>query len=161
MTEQLGEPLEARIPEAFVAAEPVIGALERARIDPAVMDASAYGAFHEAGPLEGLDVLRRRGQRHSVRRGELAYGLLAFGQPLEHGAPGVVAERTEDEVESQLSMFNHMVEYTGHGMIVNPFVECSPECCAPRGRAPYLTRLLVLSSSRARHFCLDRVAPPT
>ena len=77
--------------------------------------------FTRPGPLEGLDVLRRRGQRHPVRRGELAYGLLALGQPLEHGAPGVVAERTEDEVESQLSMFNHMVEYTGRRHDCQPF----------------------------------------
>jgi hypothetical protein len=36
----------------------------------------------------------------------------------------MIAERTKDEVESQLSMFNHVVEYTGRGLIVNLFVEC-------------------------------------
>jgi hypothetical protein len=36
----------------------------------------------------------------------------------------MIAERTKDEVESQLSMFNHMVEYMGRGLIVNLFVEC-------------------------------------
>jgi hypothetical protein len=76
-----------------------------------------------------------------VRRGELAYCLLALGQPLEHGAPGVIAERTENEVESQLSMFNHVVEYRGRSLIVNSFVECSPECCAAGAGASYLTRL--------------------
>jgi len=127
MTEQLGEPLEARIPKAFVAAEPIVGALERPRVDPAVVNPSANGAFHEAGPFQGLDVLRGRGQRHPVGCRQLANRLLALGQPLEHGATRVVAERTEDEVEPYLNMFNHVVEYIGQRLIVNPFVECSAD----------------------------------
>jgi hypothetical protein len=67
MSEQLDEPLDARIPEAFVVPEPVVGALERPWVDAAVVDASAHGAFHKAGPLEGLYVLRRRGERHPAR----------------------------------------------------------------------------------------------
>lgn len=110
MSEQLDEPLDARIPEAFVVTEPVVGALERPRVDAAVVDASAHGAFHKASPLEGLYVLRRRSERHPVWCGELADGLLALGQPLEHRPPSGVAEGTEDEVES-LCTFNHIVEY--------------------------------------------------
>jgi hypothetical protein len=37
----------------------------------------------------------------------------------------VIAERTENEIESQLSMFNHVVDYMGRSLIVNPFVECA------------------------------------
>lgn len=73
------------------------------------MDPSADGAFHEPGPLERLDVLRRGGQRHAVRCGQLADGLFALRETLEHGAPGGVAERSEDEIESRM-LFNHMVE---------------------------------------------------
>lgn len=110
MTQQLDEPLDARVPESFIAAKPVVGALERPRIDAAVVNAAAHRAFHEARPLEGLDVLRRRGKRHLVRRRELADSLFAFGESAEHRAAGVVAKRAKNEVEAVLIMFNHMVE---------------------------------------------------
>ena len=100
MAEHFHEPLEARIPEPFIAAEPAIGALERPRIDAAIVNAPADGALYESGPLEGLDVLRRRGEGHPVRRGKLADGLLAPGEALEHGPPRRVAEGMEDVVES-------------------------------------------------------------
>src|SRR5215216_1532789 len=110
MPEQLDEPLDACVPEAFVVAKPVVGALERAWIDATVVDASADGALHEAGPLESPDVLRGRRERDPVRRGELADRLLALGEPLEHRPSRVVAEGAEDEVES-ICTFNHTVEY--------------------------------------------------
>ena len=123
MAEPLDEPLDPRVPEAFVAAEPIIGARERPRVDPAVVDPSAHRALHESGSLEGLDVFRRRGERHPVGRGELAHGVFALGEPLEHGAAGVVAEGAKDEVEPCLLMFNHVVEHIGCRSIVNRLVE--------------------------------------
>jgi hypothetical protein len=123
MAEQLGEPLEPRIPEAFVGTKPVVGALERTRIDTAVVDASAHSAFHQAGPLQGLDVLRCCGKGHVVRCRELANGQLPFGEPPEHGTASVIAERPEDEVESRLNLFNHVVEYMSRLPIVNRFIE--------------------------------------
>ena len=120
MAQQLGEPLDARIPEAFVVTQPVVGALERPWVDAAVVDASAYGAFHEARPLEGLYVLRRRGKRHPVWRGELADGVLALGESLEHRPPCMVTEGTEDEVESVYT-FNHVVEYCARHADGQPF----------------------------------------
>ena len=47
MAEQLDESFDPRVPEAFVAAEPAVGALERSRVDAAVVDAPANGAVHE------------------------------------------------------------------------------------------------------------------
>ena len=96
MTQQLDEPLDACIPESFVAAQPIVGPLERARVDAAVVDAAANRALHETGPLERLDVLGRRGERHAIRRRRLADRLFALGQPFEHGAPRVVAEGAKD-----------------------------------------------------------------
>lgn len=122
MAQQLGEPLDARIPQAFIAAEPIVGALERPRIDAAVVDAPAYGASHESGLLESLDVLRRGGERHPVRRGERADGLLAFREPLEHCPPRPVGERAKNEIES-CWLFNHAVEYMRRRLIVNHVVE--------------------------------------
>ena len=141
MSEQFDEPLDACIPEAFVVTEPVVGARERPRVDAAVMDASANGALHKAGPLEGLDVLRRR----EAVRGELTGGLFAPGEALEHRPPGVVAEGAEDEVESMCT-FNHIVEY-GHGtMIVNPVVE---RMAGPPDMLALAARLEALGGRRA------------
>src|SRR5581483_9529956 len=110
MAQQLDEPLDAHIPEAFIAAEPFVGARQRSRIDAAVVDAPAHGAFHESRAFESLDVLRRRGERYRERGGELADAQLALGQALEHGAARMIAERAEDNVEPSVVMFNHMVE---------------------------------------------------
>src|SRR5689334_4465649 len=111
MAKEFHEALDPRIPESFVAAKPIVGVLERPGVDAHVVNAPADGALHKSGALEGLDVLRRRGERHLVRCRELADGLLAFGEPLEHGASSVVAEGAEHEVEAG-RMFNHEVEYT-------------------------------------------------
>ena len=123
MAEQLDEPFDPRIPEAFVGAQPVVGASERSRVDAAVVDAPANGAFHEPGSFQRLDVLRGRGERHPVWRRELADGVLTLGKSLEHGPPGLVTECSEDEVEPGVIMFNHTVEYNVGRSIVNRSVE--------------------------------------
>src|SRR5438067_237580 len=123
MAEQLDEPCDARIPEAFVAAEPVVGALERSRVDAAVVDAPAHRAVHEPGPLQRLDVLRGRGERHAIGRRELAHGVLTLGKTPEHRAPGVIAEGAENTVEPRRIMFNHMVEDSARRSFVNRAVE--------------------------------------
>lgn len=122
MAEELGEPLDARVPEPFVGAQPVVGAGEGTRVDADVVDPAADGALHQPRPFERLDVLRCRGERHLVRRGELADGVLAAGEALEHGAAGMVAEGAEDEVEAGL-LFNHKVENIVIGNFVNLLVE--------------------------------------
>src|SRR3954462_8580361 len=109
MPEELDEPFDASIPEALVVPQPVIGALERPGIDAAVVNASADGAFHETGFLERLDVLRGCRERHPMRGSQVADGLLALRQGLEHGPPRPVAESAEDDVESFI-LFNHVVE---------------------------------------------------
>jgi hypothetical protein len=123
VAEQLDEPLDPRIPEAFVAAQPVVGTRERSRVDAAIVDAPAHSAFHEPGSFQRLDVLRGRGERHPIRRRELADGVLTLGKSLEHGPPGLVTERVEDEVEPRVIMFNHTVEDSGDRSIVNRPVE--------------------------------------
>jgi len=123
VAEQLDEPLNPRIPEAFVAAQPVVGARERSRVDAAVVDAPADGAFHEPGSFQRLDVLRGRGERHPIWRRELANSVLTLGKSLEHGPPGVVTKCAEDEVEPRAIMFNHTVEDSGDRSIVNGLVE--------------------------------------
>lgn len=74
------------------------------------MRSPAHGSLDEAGSLERLDVLRRRRERHAVRFGELADGVLAHGEPLEHAAPRRIAEGAENEIELRW-IFNHAAEY--------------------------------------------------
>ena len=123
MAEQLDEPFDPRIPEAFVAPEPVVGAPERAWVDPAVVDAPANGALDEPRPFQCLDVLRGRRKRHPMWRRKLADGVLTLCELLEHGAPGLVTECAEDEIEPRVIMFNHIVEYIRCRRIVNSMVE--------------------------------------
>jgi hypothetical protein len=123
MAEQLDEPFDPRVPQSLVVAQPVIGACERSRVDAAVMDAPADGAFHEPRSFEGLDVLRGRGERHPIWRRELTHGVFAFGESLEHAPAGLVAECAEDEVEPRVIMFNHVVEDNGGSSFVNHQVE--------------------------------------
>ena len=119
MAKQLDEPLDPRVPQAFVAAQPIVGARERSRVDAAVMNAPTDGAFHEPRPFQRLDVLGCCGERHPIWRGKLTHGVLASGESLEHAAAGLVAECAEDEVEPRVSMFNHVVEDSDGCSFVN------------------------------------------
>ncbi len=62
MAEELDESLDSCVPEPLVAAEPAVRALEWSRVDAAVVNAPANSALHEAGTLQGLDVLGRSGE---------------------------------------------------------------------------------------------------
>ena len=66
-------------------------------------------ATDQARPFEHLDVLRRRGQRHRERLGELADGQLVSGEPAEHVPAGAVREGVQDRVHRRIT-FNHLVE---------------------------------------------------
>ena len=123
MAEQLGEPLETRIPEFLIAAEPVVGALERPRVDAAVVNAATDGALHQTRALERLDVLGGGSERHPVWGSQLADRSLPFGEGLEHRPAGVVTERTENHVQLGFRLFNHGVEYMWYPPIVNRMVE--------------------------------------
>ncbi len=123
MAEQFAEAIDPRIPQAFVLAEPMVGALQRSWIDAAVVDAPADGALDESGSFQRLDVLRSRSKRHPIGCSELSHGVLARGESREHGTPSVVAQRTEDGIESFVIMLNHEVEYTTPGLFVNQLVE--------------------------------------
>src|SRR5688500_750132 len=84
VAEQFNESLDSCVPEALVAAQPIIGTRERTRVDATVVDAPAHGALYEPGSFERLDVLRGRGERNAVRRSKLADSVLSGSQSLEH-----------------------------------------------------------------------------
>lgn len=111
VAEQLGKSFDAGVPQTFVAKQPLIGVGQWARIDSHVVNATAYGAFHESGALQRTDMLGCGREGHVVRGRELTDGLLAFGESPKHGAPRVVAQRPKYEVEWDMRVFNHMVEH--------------------------------------------------
>ena len=149
MAEQLGEPFDARVPQLFVAAEPFVGSRERSRVDAAVVDAPSNRAFYQSGTLERRDVLRGGGERHPVGRRQLAHSALSAGKPLQHRAPCPVAERAEDEVETGLIMFNHIVEYIPSGFIVNHLVDLLHGNLPVGDRGPFRCRIDARSSRGA------------
>src|SRR5208283_2078650 len=103
------ENVEPAGPEALVEAQPVVGAGERPRVEPAPVRAPAHLAPDEPGVLERLDVLRRRRQRNRERLGELGHRPLAAGEFPKHPPPCGVAEGVEDGVERRRLKFNHAV----------------------------------------------------
>jgi hypothetical protein len=82
-----------------------------------------HGALHQSGPLERLDVLGCRRERHPIGGRELGHCLLAPGEPLEHRTTSAIAEGPKDHVEPRFTTFNHVVEYIAVGGTVNPSVE--------------------------------------
>ena len=93
-----------KVYRAWLEPELIRRGLQAAHVAPAI-----DGATDEARPFEDPDVLRRRGQRHSQRHGELADGQLPAGEPAEHLPAGTVREGVEDGVHRRVT-FNHLVE---------------------------------------------------
>jgi len=100
------ERIEAPLPELAVAADPVGGLRQRRRLERAASHASLLARPEKAGPLEGFDVLQKRGERHRERVGQVGYGGLASREPGQDGPPGGVGEGGEGRVES-LHTLNH------------------------------------------------------
>jgi hypothetical protein len=121
MSQELLQPSEPYVPESLVASQPFVCLSQRLWIDPTKVRAAAHGSLDEAGSLERLDMLRRRRKRHAVRFGELADGVLAQGEPLEHAPARWVAEGAKDEIELRW-MFNHTVESYRTPRNSQPFV---------------------------------------
>ena len=65
------ERIEAVGPEAFVEAQPFVGAGERPGLEAAEMGAAAHLAADQAGVFQRLDVLGGGGERHREGLGEL------------------------------------------------------------------------------------------
>jgi hypothetical protein len=108
--QQRFQPIQAGVPEGLVSPQPFVGCAQRCGIQMAHMDAAKHLARDEAGAFERLDVLGRRRQRHAQRLGQLANGLLALRQAMEHLPPRRVTQGVEDGIELGFVKFNHVVE---------------------------------------------------
>jgi hypothetical protein len=96
---QLGEPVEAALPELRMAGEPSEGLAQRIRPQPARAALRLTAALYQPRALEHLHVLGDRGQGHAEGLGKLADGCLAGGQAREDRPPRRVGEGGEDAVE--------------------------------------------------------------
>ena len=108
--------VEPRVPERFVAVEPLARLAQRAPLQPAADHAAFLLPHDQPGVLEDVQVLQEAGQRHRERSREIADRLLAAFQSRQHGAPRRIGQRAEHGVEPMRPagriILNHMVNYS-------------------------------------------------
>src|SRR3970282_2890796 len=84
--------IETLRPDAAISFQPLIGILERVRLEPAGAPLRLAAARNEAGALQHLEVLGDRRQAHLERLRQLGDGRLTRGQASENRAPGRIGE---------------------------------------------------------------------
>ena len=110
LIEIAAERVELLGPELLVARDPGRGRLQRRGGKLAADDAPFLGALDQPGLFQHAQVLHEAGQRHVVRRGELAHGGLAgAAKAIEDVAARAVGERGEERVELIVGILNHKV----------------------------------------------------
>jgi hypothetical protein len=111
LREVLLESVELPLPELAVVGDPFGGALHGFGSEPAAVHAPVFVALDKSRFREHAQMLRHRGKRHVVRRGEIADGSLAKSKLREDAAAGSVGKSAEGGVEARVRMLNHMVYY--------------------------------------------------
>jgi hypothetical protein len=104
------ESVQTRVPEPAVVLEPGRGAAKRLRVEVAVVLPPDHLAADEPGPLEDLDVLRDRVQRHGKRPRDPGDRGGAAPEGRQDRPPRGIGHGREYVVEGRLSTFNHTVE---------------------------------------------------
>src|SRR5438105_6166861 len=84
--------VEALFPELPVIFDPIGGAPERRRVEPAGSPLRFAAARNEPGALQDLQMLRHRGQAHRERLGQFADGRLSRGKPRQERPPRRVSQ---------------------------------------------------------------------
>ena len=100
MVQIRAQAIEPRIPEFFLAVQPVERALERAALQPAIDDPAHLVALDETSVLEDAEVLDEAGERHGKGMGQVAHRLLAETQAGEHRTPRGVGECAKNRIET-------------------------------------------------------------
>src|SRR5690348_4832999 len=111
--EELAQRIEALVPEAFVLRGPSCDLAQWRGAQAEVMLAPLPRAPYQAGPLQHLDVLGHRVERHRERLRQVGDADMPARQPRHNAAAGGIGERSESEIEGGhcVYSFNHMVEY--------------------------------------------------
>src|SRR5438270_7460358 len=84
--------VEALFPEPPVIFDPIGGAPERRRVEPAGSPLRCAAARNEPGARQPLQMLRHRGQAHRERLGQFADGRLSRGEPRQDRSPRRVGQ---------------------------------------------------------------------
>lgn len=104
------ESVESALPELAVARDPGGSFGQRRGLEAAATHPPVLLGLDEAGPLEDVDVLEDRRQRHGERPRELAHGGLGLREPDQDGPARRVGQSPERGVEPAL-IVNHQVKY--------------------------------------------------
>src|SRR5437868_5211299 len=81
------EPVEADVPELFPLPQPAFGFFERAGFDPDKVGSAALAPLNQPRVFEHFHMLRRAGEAHRERFGELADRFLAEREVCQNSAP--------------------------------------------------------------------------
>src|SRR5437867_7866853 len=93
-------PVEAALPEAAVALEPVRRVLQRRRAQSRGTALRRTATLDQACPLEHSKMLRDRLDADRERLGQLVHRRVTVAEPLEDCAPGWIGERCERGAEA-------------------------------------------------------------
>jgi hypothetical protein len=99
LAEEAFEAIQTVGPEAFVEAQPLLGAGERAGIKAAQVGAATNLAADQPGTLQCLDVLRGGREGDCEGLGKVTYRSLTTGKVAQHLPTCGIAEGMEDGVE--------------------------------------------------------------
>ena len=102
--------VEARVPEFFVALQPIHRSLQRTALELTAHHAAGLCAHDEARILQNTEMLDESRQRHAEWLGELTHRAFAMPELREHRTPRGVGECAEDDVESIARIVNHKVK---------------------------------------------------
>lgn len=98
-----------RFPEQPVALNPLRRIFHGLGDQPAAMHAAVFVPRYEPGVSKHAQMLRYGGQRHVVRRSQIANGSFAGREPRQYATASGVGKRGERGIQLAFIIFNHMV----------------------------------------------------
>jgi hypothetical protein len=102
--------VEARVPEFFVALQPIHRSFQRTALELTAHHAAGLAAHDEPGIFQNTEMLDESRQRHRERLRELADRTFAALELREHSTARGIGEGTENGVEPAGRIVNHKVK---------------------------------------------------
>ena len=102
--------VEARVPEFFVALQPIHRSFQRTALELTAHHAAGLATHDEPGIFQNTEMLDESRQRHRERLRELADRTFAALEPGEHGTARGIGEGAENRVEPAGRIVNHKVK---------------------------------------------------
>ena len=102
--------VEARVPEFFVALQPIDRSFQRTALELTAHYAAGLAAHDEPGIFQNTEMLDESRQRHGERLRELADRTFAALEPGEHSTARGIGKGAENRVELAGRIVNHKVK---------------------------------------------------